>query len=136
MTSASPFVPILCPSTGITQDNIYDITSKYNYVLTLPNNQDISADTLNRKSFYESQQHSNLIIWNLWIIAVYYVLSIVLIIILFVSENQFQLTNYQKGGATIILLLYPHIISFIMRPIIWLYKFVSSFMPHNVYTSI
>ena len=136
-TITSPFTKIDCPVGGtVTQINIIDLTKKYNYVsdLTTTNKQDI--DTLNRKSFYESQQYSNLMIWNFWIVAMYYVLAIVLVIILFVSENQFQLSNYQKGGATVVLLAYPYIISYIVAPIIWIYNFIISFIPKNVYNNL
>ena len=120
----------------ITQSNIDDLSRKYNYVskLTTTNKQD--SDTLNRKSFYESQQYANLMSWNFLIVAVYYVLAIVLAIILFFSENQFQLTTYQKGGATVLLLSYPYIISYIIVPIMWMYNFVVSFIPKNVYNNI
>jgi hypothetical protein len=134
-TTSSPFSPLIC-NDNISEQNIVDITAKYNYVLklTTTNNQD--TDTLNRKSFYESQEYSNLLIWNFWIVALYYVLAIVLVIILFISENQFQLTNYQKGAATILLLAYPYVISYIIAPIMWAYEFIISFIPYNVYNNI
>ena len=131
------FVPLVCTST-ISTDNITDLTAKYNYVvqseLTNTNKQD--ADTLNRKSFYESQEYSNLIVWNFWILALYYLLAIVLSIILFVSDNQFQLTTYQKGGATVMLLTYPYVINYLISHVVWLYRFVVSFTSNNVYNNL
>lgn len=134
-TNSSPFTPLVCNG-NISTQNIEDITAKYIYVsnLTTTNKQD--TDTLNRKSFYESQEYSKLLIWNFWILALYYVLAIVLVIILFVSENQFQLTTYQKGGATILLLAYPYVINYIIAPIMWIYKFITSFIPYTVYNNI
>ena len=131
------FVPLVC-TTNISAGNIADLTAKYNYVfqseLTNTNKQD--ADTLNRKSFYESQEYSTLIVWNFWILALYYILAIVLSIILFVSDNQFQLTTYQKGGATVMLLTYPYVINYLISPVVWVYRFVLSFMPNNVYNNL
>lgn len=131
------FVPLVCTST-ISADNIVDLTAKYNYVsqfeLTNTNKQD--ADTLNRKSFYESQEYSNLIVWNFWILCLYYLLAIVLGIILFVSDNQFQLTTYQKGGATVMLLAYPYVINYLISPVIWVYRFIVSFTSNNVYNNL
>lgn len=129
---SSTFSPLVCTNNTISNANIIDLTSKYNYVsnLTPTNKQDM--DTLNRKSFYESQQYSNLMIWNFWIVALYYVLAIVLVIILFVSNNQFQLSMYQKVFASVILLAYPYIISYIIASIKWFYRIV----PHNVYNKI
>ena len=108
-TKSSPFIPTICNDL-VTEQNITDITAKYNYVsqLTTTNKQD--TNTLNRKSFYESQQYSELLIWNYWIVGLYYVLAITLVVILFFSENQFQLTNNQKGVATAVLLIYPYVI--------------------------
>ena len=133
------FVPLVCASgKTISADNITDLTAKYNYVvqseLTNTNKQD--ADTLNRKSFYESQEYSNLIVWNFWILALYYLLAIVLSIILFVSDNQFQLTTYQKGGATVMLLTYPYVINYLISHVVWLYRFVVSFTSNNVYNNL
>ena len=133
------FVPLVCASDDtISADNITDLTAKYNYVvqseLTNTNKQD--ADTLNRKSFYESQEYSNLIVWNFWILALYYLLAIVLSIILFVSDNQFQLTTYQKGGATVMLLAYPYVINYLISPVVWVYRFVVSFTSNNVYNNL
>jgi len=131
------FVPLTCTGT-ISADNIVDLTAKYNYVsqseLTNTNKQD--ADTLNRKSFYESQEYSNLIVWNFWILCLYYLLAIVLGIILFVSDNQFQLTTYQKGGATVMLLAYPYVINYLISPVIWVYRFIVSFTSNNVYNNL
>ena len=131
----SPFVPIVCID-NITTQNISDITAKYEYVtkLTTTNKQD--TDTLNRKSFYESQQYSDLLIWNYWIVGFYYVLAITLIIILFVSENQFQLSTNQKGAATLVLLVYPYAIRYFIAPLMWVYKFVVSFIPYSIYNNI
>ena len=131
------FVPLVCASGNtISAGNIADLTAKYNYVSQLTNTNKQDADTLNRKSFYESQEYSNLIVWNFWILALYYLLAIVLSIILFVSDNQFQLTTYQKGGATVMLLTYPYVINYLISPVVWVYRFVLSFMPNNVYNNL
>ena len=137
----APFIPIVCPlESKITTQTIEDITAKYNYVseLTTTNNQDTDTDTntLNRKSFYESKQYLDLLIWNYWIVGLYYVFAITLIVILFVSDNQFQLTNNQKGLATVILLVYPYAIHYFIGPIKWLYEYLVNFMPHNIYNNI
>ena len=131
----SPFVPIVCNNL-ISQQNITDITAKYEYVtkLTKTNKQD--TDTLNRKSFYESQQYSDLLIWNYWIVGLYYVVAITLIVILFFSENQFQLTTNQKGAATVGLLIYPYAIHYFIAPLVWVYKFIVSFIPYSIYNNI
>ena len=134
-TKSSPFIPTICNDL-VTEQNITDITAKYNYVsqLTTTNKQD--TNTLNRKSFYESQQYSELLIWNYWIVGLYYVLAITLVVILFFSENQFQLTNNQKGVATAVLLIYPYVIRYIIAVIIWIYKFIVSFIPYSIYNNI
>ena len=134
-TKSSPFIPTICNDL-VTEQNITDITAKYNYVsqLTTTNKQD--TNTLNRKSFYESQQYSELLIWNYWIVGLYYVLAITLVVILFFSENQFQLTNNQKGVATAILLIYPYVIRYIIAVITWMYKFIVSFIPYSIYNNI
>jgi hypothetical protein len=127
------FTRLNCKSDNkLTQSNIEDLTRKYDYVSNLTQN----VNTLNRKSFYESQQYSNLMIWNFWILSLYYVLAIVLVIILFVSENQFQLSTNQKGFATVVLLTYPYVISYIISPLIWVYNFITSFIPYNVYNNL
>ena len=133
----SPFIKINCrPGSNISKQNIEDITAKYNYVseLTTTNNQD--TDTLNRKSFYESKQYSELLIWNYWIVGLYYVLAITLIVILLVSDNQFQLTNNQKGVATVALLVYPYVIHYFIGPIKWVYEYLINFIPYNIYNNI
>ena len=129
------FTPLVCTN-NISQTNIDDITAKYKYVSELTNTNRQDSDTLNRKSFYESQQYYRLMVWNFWIVALYYVLAITLIIILFVSDNQFQLTNYQKGGASVFLLAYPYVIRYLIVPIIWVYKFIVSFIPYSIYNNI
>jgi hypothetical protein len=131
MTPMPPFTPLVC-NDKVSEANIEDLTRKYNYVSNLTQD----ANTLNRKSFYESQQYSNLMIWNFWIVSIYYVLAIVLVIILFVSENQFQLSTNQKGFATVVLLTYPYVISYIISPVIWVYNFIISFIPYNVYNNL
>ena len=133
MAPIPPFTPLVCSNNvKVTQANIEDLTRKYNYVSNLAQD----ANTLNRKSFYESQQYSNLMIWNFWIVSLYYVLAIVLVIILFVSENQFQLSTNQKGFATVVLLTYPYVINYIISPLIWVYNFITSFIPYNVYNNL
>lgn len=128
--------PIICPS-GETFTDVIKLTSKYNYIQTLL--EDINAvdkNTLNRKSFYESQEYDNLLIWDLRLTVLYYVLAIILILILFISKNQFQLTINQRLLVSLLVLIYPFIVNYFIAPIVSMYHFFSGFVPKNVYNSI
>jgi len=134
------FDPVICGDpnnrTNITQPNITDLTAKYKYIMAMPQMNESDQNTLTRKSFYESQQYENLQGWDRFFIVLYYVLAVILVLVLFISDNQFQLSMYQKGGATCVLLLYPHVINYFIGPIIWVYRFIVGFIPKNVYNSI
>jgi hypothetical protein len=121
--------PIICPSGSIfTTTDMIKLTSKYDYV--------VDKHTLNRKSFYESQEYDNLLIWDLRLSVLYYILAIILILILFVSKNQFQLTINQRLLVSLLVLIYPSIVNYFIKPIITVYRFFSAFVPKNVYNSI
>ena len=130
--------PIICPSgETFTDADVIKLTSKYNYIQTLL--EDINAvdkNTLNRKSFYESQEYDNLLIWDLRLTVLYYVLAIILILILFISKNQFQLTINQRLLVSLLVLIYPFIVNYFIAPIVSMYHFFSGFVPKNVYNSI
>jgi hypothetical protein len=132
--------PITCPADGsfVSNDMMITLTSKYEYIQSTNNNNNNTVDTntLNRKSFYESQEYENLLIWDLRLSVLYYILAIILIIILFISKNQFQLTINQRLLISLLVLIYPYIVNYIITPIIAVYRFLSSFVPKNVYNSI
>ena len=130
--------PIICPTGGTFQQrDITLLTSKYDYIQT--HNIDKNAvdkNTLNRKSFYESQEYDNLLIWELRFMVLYYILAIILILILFISKNQFQLTINQRLLVSLLALIYPLIVNYFIAPMVAVYRFFSSFVPKNVYNSI
>ena len=130
--------PIICPAGGtFLQRDITSITSKYDYIIQTRNKKNVvDKDTLNRKSFYESQEYNNLLIWELRFMVLYYILAIILILILFISKNQFQLTINQRLLVSLIALIYPLIVNYFIAPMVAVYRFFSSFVPKNVYNSI
>ena len=136
------FKPITCESngTGATPlDDINILIEKYEYLQQLTNNLEtnkIDTNTLNRKSFYESQQFHHLLWWNWFFFIVYYILSVILILVLFFSENQFHLTTYSKGGISIVLLIYPQLVGFIHSSVLSIYNFFAKFWTKNVYNSL
>ena len=128
--------PIICPTDGtFQQSDITLLMSKYNYIQTRMNDT-VDKNTLNRKSFYESQEYDNLLIWDLRFTVLYYILAIILILILFISKNQFQLTINQRLLVSLLVLIYPYIVNYFITPIIAIYHFFSAFVPKNVYNSI
>ena len=130
--------PIICSRTFRERD-ITSLMSKYEYIQTRLNDVDKNAvdkDTLNRKSFYESQEYNNLLVWDLRLTVLYYILAIILILILFIAKNQFQLTINQRLLLSLLVLIYPHIVNYFIAPIIAVYQFFSEFVPKNVYNSI
>ena len=121
--------PIICPAdSSFNNDDIIKLTSKYDYIQTLTynNNNAVDANTLNRKSFYESQEYDNLLMWDLRLTVLYYILAIILILILFVSKNQFQLTINQRLLVSLLVLIYPYIVNYFITPIIAMYRFFVS----------
>lgn len=133
-----------CTSAGATadstpHDDINILIEKYEYLQQLTNNLEtnkIDTNTLNRKSFYESQQFHHLLWWNWFFFIVYYILSVILILVLFFSENQFHLTTYSKGGISIVLLIYPQFVGFIHSSVLSIYYFFAKFWTKNVYKSL
>jgi hypothetical protein len=127
--------PIDCPDNNqITANIITSLKSKYDYITTHTN--DVDNNTLNRKSFYESQEYDNLLVWELRFTVLYYILAIILILILFISNNQFQLTINQRLIVSLLVLIYPYVVNYFIVPIIAVYRFFSAFVPKNVYNSI
>lgn len=134
------------PTTGSNDDinnplsnDINILIEKYEFLQQLTNNLEtnqIDTNTLNRKSFYESQQLHHLLWWNRFFYIVYYIFSVILILVLIFSENQFHLTTYSKGAISIVLLIYPEVIGFIHSSILSIYRFFSSFWSKNVYNSL
>jgi hypothetical protein len=120
-------------------NDINILIEKYEYLQQLTNNLEtnkIDTNTLNRKSFYESQQFHHLLWWNWFFFIVYYILSVILILVLFFSENQFHLTTYSKGGISIVLLIYPQLVGFIHSSVLSIYNFFAKFWTKNVYNSL
>ena len=129
--------PIVCTGgNSFTANDITLLTSKYEYVQTLIKNNTADASTLNRKSFYESQEYDNLLVWDLRLTVLYYILAVILIIILFMTQNQFQLTIKERLFISLLVLIYPHIVNYFITPIIAVYRFFTQFVPKNVYNSI
>lgn len=129
------FKPIIC-TTNFTNNDVISLTSKYNYNATLTNNNMIDKNTLDRKSFYESQEYENLLSWNLILTGIYYILAIILILILFLAENQFQLTINERLVASFLMLLYPYVIHYFITPINKVYQFFVGLVPTSVYNNI
>ncbi len=115
------------------------LIAKYNYAKKLQttiDNQGMDTTTLNRKSYYESKEYDNLLLWNFRFYYFYYVMAFILVLILFLSENQFQLGLYTRIFISLLLLVYPYIISYITMIVFFSYQFLSGFMSTNVYNSI
>jgi hypothetical protein len=119
-------------------DNIQQIINEYKYYGTqmeIRNDGDEKKVATNdRKSFYESQQYDNLLVWNIRLRWVYNALAIMLILVLFLSKN--AIGFYSKIGISVFLLLYPYIIYYLLLPIAYLYKFIYGLIPKNVYNSL
>jgi hypothetical protein len=90
--------------------------------------------TNDRKSFYESQQYENLVSWYLRFIVFYYIISIIFIITLMISNAPLSFTY--KIIISIGVILYPYLISHIIKPIIILYHFIYNLIPKNVYNNL
>ena len=93
-------------------DEVENIIEEYAYYKSKMNERtdknEKAIATNDRKSFYESQEYDNLIIWNSRFKRIYYIFSIILIAILFLSKN--EIGFYLKIGISILLLVYPYII--------------------------
>lgn len=119
--------------------DINTLIDKYEYLTKLKTNLEtnqIDTNTLNRKSYYEATELNRLIWWHRFFYFIYYVLAVVLILVLFLSENQFHLSMYAKGGISIVLLIYPSMVEYILGPFFLLYEFISSFWSKNIYNSL
>ena len=128
---------------GVTNEqlntDINTLIDKYEYLTKLKTNLEtnqIDTNTLNRKSYYEATELNRLIQWYGFLYFIYYVLAVVLILVLFLSENQFHLSMYAKGGISIGLLIYPYMVDYILGPFFLLYQFISSFSSKNIYNSL
>ena len=87
--------------------------------------------TNDRKSYYEIQEYDNLLKWNNIFLYFYYFCVVIFIVGLVFLPNQF--TIVQKVGFSIIFVIYPFIIDYIM---FFLYKIINkiqSYFPKNVY---
>ena len=123
---------------GFTSD-MQTLIAKYNYakrLQTAVDNQSVDTTTLNRKSYYESKEYENLLLWNFRFYYYYYVMAVILVLILFLAENQFQLGLYTRIFISVLLLVYPYIVSYITMFVFVSYQFLNSFIPTNVYNSI
>jgi hypothetical protein len=105
-----------------------DIITNINYDLAK------SISTNDRKSFYQSQQYDYLVTWNTRLWYFYYLVSVILIFILFFSKNTLEF-NY-KLAASIGLIIYPFTISYILIPVVYLFNFIYGLIPKNVYNSL
>ena len=103
-------------------DLISQYTEKQNDVTDNNYNAVNSITTNDRKSYYQSQEYDYLITWNKRLWFFYYLTAIILIFILFLSKNEIEL-NY-KIAASIGLIIYPFTISYILIPIVYLFKFI------------
>lgn len=129
------FKPIICTN-QFTNNDVISLTSKYNYNAGLTSNNKIDKNTLDRKSFYESQEYENLLAWNTILTGIYYILAIILILILFLAQNQFQLTIKERVVASFLMLVYPYVIHYFIAPINKVYQFFVGFIPTSVYNNI
>ena len=87
--------------------------------------------TNNRKSYYESQQYDNLVSWAKTFRAIYYVLAVMIILILFLSQNNFGL--YFRIFLTVCFIIYPFVIDIIYSFFVKVLEYIAVFFPHNVY---
>ena len=119
-------------------DEVENIIEEYAYYKSKMNERtdknEKAIATNDRKSFYESQEYDNLIIWNSRFKRIYYIFSIILIAILFLSKN--EIGFYLKIGISILLLVYPYIIYYILLPLVYIYKFIYGLIPKNVYNTL
>lgn len=135
-----PIAKINCPDGNFIEDqSVQLLTDKYKYNEELTNDihsHKIDSDTQYRKGYYESEQYGHLLSWHNRLLIMYYLLAIALTLILFFSPNKFLLSTYQLIAITIGLLVYPHVIHYILKPVISIYRIIVSFLPKNVYNSI
>lgn len=119
-------------------NRLSDLISKYqdkqNIVTDNNYNAVKSITTNDRKSYYESQEYDYLITWNKRLWFFYYITAIILIFILFFSKNTLEL-NY-KIAASVGLIIYPFTISYILIPVVYIFKFIYGLIPKNVYNSL
>jgi hypothetical protein len=87
--------------------------------------------TNNRKSYYEAQQYDILVSWAKTFRAIYYVLALMIILILFLSQNSFGL--YFRIFLTVCFIIYPFVIDIIYSFIVRVWSYITVFFPHNVY---
>lgn len=87
--------------------------------------------TNNRKSYYEAQQYDKLVSWANTFRAVYYVLALMIILILFLSQNSFGL--YFRIFLTVCFIIYPFVIDIIYSFFVRVWTFINLFIPRNVY---
>ena len=87
--------------------------------------------TNNRKSYYEAQQYDNLVSWAKSFQAIYYVLAVIIILILFLSQNSFGL--YFRIFLTVCFIVYPFVIDIMYSLIVKCWSYITVFFPHNVY---
>jgi hypothetical protein len=131
-----PIPAIDCPNVKKIKPKIIQLlTDKYLYNEELTNeisSNKIDSDTQYRKGYYESEQYEKLLSWNKLLLFIYYILAIALVLILFFSPNKFLLTTYQTIGITLALLVYPFVIHYILKPFIFIYRFVIAFFPRSV----
>ena len=107
---------------------------KTNLTALIASGNEENKPTNDRKSFYESQQYENLVSWYLRFIVFYYIISIIFIITLMISNAPLSFTY--KIIISIGVILYPYLISHIIKPIIILYHFIYNLIPKNVYNNL
>ena len=90
--------------------------------------------TNDRKTYYETQEYDSLLQWYKIFIYIYYILVIVCILGLFFSPNRFVIG--QKIGLSIVLILYPFIIEYIVSFFSQIINKIKSYLPKNVYNNL
>ena len=119
--------------------DIQKLITKYKYATQLQSNldsQSIDVTTLDQKSLYESQEYDNMRLWNFRFLFFYYVMAVILVLVFFLAENQFKLGLYTRIFLSILLLVYPYIVSYITMSMMTMFGFISSFIPKTVYNNI
>jgi hypothetical protein len=116
------------------QNNFNLLQSKIDIITSINYDLSKSISTNDRKSFYQSQQYDYLVTWNTRLWYFYYLVSIILIFILFFSKNTLEFSY--KVAASIGLIIYPFTINYILIPIVYLFKFIYGLIPKNVYNSL
>ena len=119
--------------------DIQKLITKYKYATQLQSNldsQSVDVTTLDQKSLYESQQYDNMRLWYLRFLFFYYVMAIILVLVLFLADNQFKLGLYTRIFLSVLLLVYPYTVSYVTMSMMMMFGFVSSFIPKTVYNNI